>query len=219
MPPFWLRICLLTLSGCSLRSDAVTSEPTVWSKMEIFRRNLVQAYIRPSQIDRDRTDRWFCRYSSGIWRRMDSYQRFGETYCPHIQPWGRRQYVPPKRWYLSTNPRGVTTQKININIFTAVRISDLSRWFDTPKYEKPADVVFPVVRIRSSWTRKLYDCQDQFNIHIKETHKKNYWKDDNRLKPKRETELGRIAKEYNQRENVGGEMRHTLFLGGGGGIL
>jgi hypothetical protein len=35
-------------------------------------------------------------------------------------------YVPPKRWYLPTSPHGVTTQKTNIDIFTSVRISDLS---------------------------------------------------------------------------------------------
>jgi hypothetical protein len=33
--------------------------------------------------------------------------------------------VPPKRWYLSTSPYGVTTQKTNIDIFTAVRTSNL----------------------------------------------------------------------------------------------
>jgi hypothetical protein len=31
-------------------------------------------------------------------------------------------YVPPERWYLSTSPHGVTTQKTNIDISTAVRI-------------------------------------------------------------------------------------------------
>jgi hypothetical protein len=34
------------------------------------------------------------------------YQRFGETYCLHLQPWRWRQYVSPKRWcstYKSTN--------------------------------------------------------------------------------------------------------------------
>jgi hypothetical protein len=34
-------------------------------------------------------------------------------------------YVPPKRLYLPTSPYGVTTQKTNIDIFTAVRTSDL----------------------------------------------------------------------------------------------
>jgi hypothetical protein len=29
--------------------------------------------------------------------------------------------VFPKRWYLHTSPHGVTTQKTNIDIFTAVR--------------------------------------------------------------------------------------------------
>jgi hypothetical protein len=34
------------------------------------------------------------------------------------------QYVPPKRWYTSTSPPGVTTQK-TIGIFTAVITSNL----------------------------------------------------------------------------------------------
>jgi hypothetical protein len=34
-------------------------------------------------------------------------------------------HVPPKRWYLPTSPHGVTTQKTNIDIFTAVRTSYL----------------------------------------------------------------------------------------------
>jgi hypothetical protein len=35
-----------------------------------------------------------------------------------------RQYVHPKRWYLPTSLHGVTTQKTNIVIFTAMRTSD-----------------------------------------------------------------------------------------------
>jgi hypothetical protein len=41
-----------------------------------------------------------------------------------LQPWRWRQYIPPKRWYLPTSPHGVTTQKISIDIFTAVRTSN-----------------------------------------------------------------------------------------------
>jgi hypothetical protein len=37
----------------------------------------------------------------------------------------RLTYVPPKRRYLPTSPHDVTTQKTNIDIFTAVRILDL----------------------------------------------------------------------------------------------
>jgi hypothetical protein len=39
------------------------------------------------------------------------FQRFGETYCPHLQGWS-----PPKRWYLPTSPHGVTTQENNTHI-------------------------------------------------------------------------------------------------------
>jgi hypothetical protein len=36
------------------------------------------------------------------------------------------QYIPPKRWYLPASPHGVTTQKDNIEIFAAVRTSNLT---------------------------------------------------------------------------------------------
>jgi hypothetical protein len=40
-----------------------------------------------------------------------------------LKPWRWTQYVSPKRWYLPTSPHSVTTQKTNIDIFTAVRTS------------------------------------------------------------------------------------------------
>jgi hypothetical protein len=40
------------------------------------------------------------------------------------QPWCR-QYIAPKHWHLPTSPHAVTTQKTNIDIFTAVRTSNL----------------------------------------------------------------------------------------------
>jgi hypothetical protein len=48
---------------------------------------------------------------------LGRYQRFRGTYCLHLQPM--------KCWYLPTSPHGVTTQKTNTDIFTAVRISNL----------------------------------------------------------------------------------------------
>jgi hypothetical protein len=50
------------------------------------------------------------------------HQHFEETYC--LQPWGWKQYIYPKRWYLPTSLHGVTTQN-NIDILTAVRTSNL----------------------------------------------------------------------------------------------
>jgi hypothetical protein len=50
---------------------------------------------------------------------------FGEKYCLHFQGWRWMQYVPPKRWNLSTSPHGVKKQTTNIDIFTAVTISIL----------------------------------------------------------------------------------------------
>jgi hypothetical protein len=41
--------------------------------------------------------------------------------------WRWRQYVPPKPWYLPTSPHGVTTKKY-IDIFTAVRTSEITKW-------------------------------------------------------------------------------------------
>jgi hypothetical protein len=61
------------------------------------------------------------------------YQRFGGTYCP-TQPERWRQYVSPKRWYLSTSSQAVTIQKTNIDVFTAVRTSDLI--FSQPVFER-----------------------------------------------------------------------------------
>lgn len=33
---------------------------------------------------------------SGLWLRVDSYRRFRETYCLHLQSWRRIHYVPQK---------------------------------------------------------------------------------------------------------------------------
>jgi hypothetical protein len=38
------------------------------------------------------------------------------------------QYVPPKHWYLPTNPHGITTHKTNTDIFTAMRTSNLIKY-------------------------------------------------------------------------------------------
>jgi hypothetical protein len=46
------------------------------------------------------------------------YQRFGGTYCLHLQPWRWMQYVSPKRFYRLTSPHGATTQNINIDILS-----------------------------------------------------------------------------------------------------
>jgi hypothetical protein len=56
------------------------------------------------------------------------YQRFGGRQCLHLQGWWR-QYVPSKRWYIPSNPHGVTTQKTNIDIFTSVRPSNLKNCY------------------------------------------------------------------------------------------
>jgi hypothetical protein len=37
-----------------------------------------------------------------------------------------RQYVPPKRWYLPTSTHGVAVQTNNIDVFTAMRTSNLT---------------------------------------------------------------------------------------------
>jgi hypothetical protein len=55
------------------------------------------------------------------------YRRFWGTYWSVFKPWRWRQYLPPKRRYLPTSPYGVATQKTNIDIFTAVRTSNLTR--------------------------------------------------------------------------------------------
>jgi hypothetical protein len=45
------------------------------------------------------------------------------TQSGHPQGWIWRQYVPLKRWYRPASPHGFTTQKTNIDIFTAMRTS------------------------------------------------------------------------------------------------
>jgi hypothetical protein len=63
--------------------------------------------------------------------RVGIYDRFGGTYCPHLQSWNSlqlcrwRQYVPPKRLYIPTRLYDVTTHKTNIEIFTTVRTSNI----------------------------------------------------------------------------------------------
>jgi hypothetical protein len=65
---------------------------------------------------------------TSIQRRVDLWVDTNslEEYSTSIfrQPWRWRQYVPPKRWYLPISPHGVTTQETNIDIYSAVRISN-----------------------------------------------------------------------------------------------
>lgn len=46
---------------------------------------------------------------------MGRHKRFKEIYCLNLQLWKWKQYVAPKRCYLSRSPQGVTDQKANIN--------------------------------------------------------------------------------------------------------
>jgi hypothetical protein len=60
---------------------------------------------------------------------VGSYQRFGETYCLIFRAEFSPEDVSPKRWYLPASPQGVTTQKTNINTFTALRTSNIIKEF------------------------------------------------------------------------------------------
>jgi hypothetical protein len=79
------------------------------------------------------------------WNLVDRYQRFGGTYCLHLQgrlvdtnvlermlappsgqTWRRKQQIPPKCWNLFTTPKGITSNKTIIFIFTVMRISNLT---------------------------------------------------------------------------------------------
>jgi hypothetical protein len=53
-------------------------------------------------------------------------QRFGETYCLHLQGWRLRQYVSPQRWHLATNIHGAKSHSNNIFILTTVETSNLT---------------------------------------------------------------------------------------------
>jgi hypothetical protein len=85
-------------------------------KPYIFKRSISPPQQRPPALPRSKLFSWV----------TDSiFQRFGGTYSHHLQGWRWRQHVSPKRWYLHSSPKGVTTQETNIDIFTAVRTSDL----------------------------------------------------------------------------------------------
>jgi hypothetical protein len=63
---------------------------------------------------------------------------WGVTLCGFVgryRSWRWRQYISPKRWYLPTRPHDVTCQKSNIDIFTAVRTSDITKrvWINIRK--------------------------------------------------------------------------------------
>jgi hypothetical protein len=58
------------------------------------------------------------------------------------------EYVSPKRWYLPISPRGVTAQKTEIDISTAVRMSHLEKFMFR---------VMDTYRLSESWvTLKLH---------------------------------------------------------------
>jgi len=58
-------------------------------------------------------------------RLVDRYQHFKETWCLHFGV-GQTKEVPPKSVYPCTKLRGVTSQKTQICIVTAVRMSNLT---------------------------------------------------------------------------------------------
>jgi hypothetical protein len=56
------------------------------------------------------------------------HRRLGEISAYSLQHWRWWQYVSPKRWYLLTSPCGVTIDKTNMDIFTAVGTWNLILW-------------------------------------------------------------------------------------------
>lgn len=56
---------------------------------------------------------------------VGKYQEFEGTCCPHFQGSRKRQCASARRWYLPTSPHGITTGKAIIDIFAAVRNSNL----------------------------------------------------------------------------------------------
>jgi hypothetical protein len=115
---------------------------TVWVFYRVFvvpavvRSNTYQFTLtvkRPTKFRRHRFLSWcgeqisWCLFPGGpfrcdaIWvcKRVPAFQR------KNTQGRNWRQDVPPKHWYPLTDPRGVTTRKTTVDIFTAVRTSDL----------------------------------------------------------------------------------------------
>jgi hypothetical protein len=71
-----------------------------------------------------------------------THQRSGEAFCLRLQPWGWRQYVPPKRWYVPRNSDGDSAQKTNNGLFTAVITSrTYDEYDDDDDDDKPNVVV------------------------------------------------------------------------------
>lgn len=65
-------------------------------------------------------------------------------------------YVPPERRYLPSSPHGITTQKTNLGIFTAVRTSSL---LSICSY---SSVTHTVIRAQSACYRLLIQRVDQY---------------------------------------------------------
>jgi hypothetical protein len=101
------------------------------------------------------------------------YQRFGKTHS--LQPWRWREYVSPKRWYLLASTHRTTTQKTNIDVFTAVTTLRDVRF--------KGDYVLFHVSILSTMSRLLWNLSSiwtTMNIEFHQNVLKSFWQTEGR---------------------------------------
>jgi len=120
------------------RTPSCISLPSIWWRIQIMQFFQSSTLFKIFAAGCENVDRWFlvvtCRLVTTRRRNPEdhyppfvltlSYIRItlcSQTQCmffpysdrPRLQPWRRRQHVPPWRWYLPINRHGVTSQKTN----------------------------------------------------------------------------------------------------------
>jgi hypothetical protein len=118
---------------------------------DLFSLTTVGKTINVSKINTQQAERHACLQQSSMlvfwvvtsYRLVSRYQRFGGTYCLHLQyclhfqPWRWRQNVPTKRWYLSISPYDVTTQETSSRCWDPINID-----VRTPKLVTHTDIAY-----------------------------------------------------------------------------
>jgi hypothetical protein len=90
-------------------------------------------------------------------------QSFGGTYCLHLQPWRRDTMRLRNIWYLPVGPHGITAQKRNIKIFTAVRTSNLTGILHIPDFVNTHGVLS---RVQTSCVSlHAFSASQKYSVH------------------------------------------------------
>jgi hypothetical protein len=107
-----------------------------------------------------------------MWRHTVCYQRFGVTFCLHLQTRRWRQQVPSKCWQRSTRLHGVTSKKTVIFIVTAARTSNLEPII-VPIYRKRNRTDISC-RVTSQLTIPRKNCIQHCFLNLNDICKQNY---------------------------------------------